>query len=127
MTPLRLDHVQLAIPAHQEPRADEFYVGVLQFTVVDKPVRLAQRGGRWYEQGSLKLHLGVEENFVASAKAHVALVTTEYEALIARLENAGARVRYDHEIDGVERFYTWDPFDNRIEIMRDSDELRLGR
>jgi catechol 2,3-dioxygenase-like lactoylglutathione lyase family enzyme len=117
---LWLDHVQLAIPANVEDRADEFYVDLLGFIAVDKPINLAKRGGRWYEHGHTKLHLGVDPQFVASPKAHVAFVVSDYEALADRLVSHNARVQYDNEIEGVDRFYTWDPFGNRLEIVRAS-------
>ncbi len=118
MISLSLDHVQLAIPANVEDRADEFYVGVLGFLAVDKPEALAKRGGRWYEQGSVRLHLGVDAQFVPSAKAHVAFTVAGYDELARRLVQVHARVQYDDEINGVERFYTWDPFGNRLEMIR---------
>ena len=115
---LSLDHVQLAIPPDVEDRADEFYVGVLGFTAATKPPALQRRGGRWYEQGTLRLHLGVDPLFVPSTKAHVAFKVTDYEALQRRLEAVRARIQHDDEIEGVERFYTWDPFGNRLEMIR---------
>ncbi|MGH3733810.1 MAG: hypothetical protein ACRDVC_10670 [Acidimicrobiales bacterium] len=42
-----LNHVQLAIPAGEEQRCDEFYVGLLGFAAQEKPPVLAARGGRW--------------------------------------------------------------------------------
>lgn len=112
-----LDHVQLAFPAGAEDDADAFYVGVLGFSVLPKPPALAARGGRWYQSGSMQLHLGAERDFRASAKAHVALRTTGYDALRARLAAHGARVEDDDEIENVTRFYTWDPFGNRLEVI----------
>lgn len=112
-----LDHVQLAFPAGAEDEADAFYVGVLGFAVVPKPPALAARGGRWYQSGSTQLHLGAERDFRPSAKAHVALRTSEYDALRARLAAHGARVEDDREIEDVTRFYTWDPFGNRLEVI----------
>ncbi len=118
MSTFSLDHVQLAMPADEEERADEFYVGILGFSGVAKPEALARRGGRWYEQGETRLHLGVDPQFIASAKAHVAFVVSDYSDLARRLEEGHARVQFDDEIEGVERFYTWDPFGNRLEIIR---------
>jgi hypothetical protein len=34
-----------------------------------------------------------------------------------RLTGAGAAVRWDEDIPGVARFYTEDPWGNRLEIM----------
>ena len=65
-------HVQLAMPPGREDDAEAFYAGVLGFDVVPKPEHLAARGGRWFRSGVTELHLGVEEGFAPSAKAHPA-------------------------------------------------------
>jgi catechol 2,3-dioxygenase-like lactoylglutathione lyase family enzyme len=57
---LRLDHVQLAMPAGRESEAVAFYEGVLGIACVPKPDHLAVRGGCWFEDGDLKVHLGVD-------------------------------------------------------------------
>src|SRR5580658_1055777 len=82
----RLDHVQLAIPAGSEDLCDEFYVGLLLFTTLEKPPILAARGGRWYQRDDAVLHLGVDDTFQPATKAHPALVIDFYEAMVARLE-----------------------------------------
>ncbi len=58
-----LDHVQLAMPAGEEDRAESFYSGVLGLTREPKPEPLAQRGGCWFSHGAVVLHLGVEADF----------------------------------------------------------------
>lgn len=68
MPVLRLDHVQLAMPAGGEEQAISFYEGLLGITHVPKPPHLAQRGGCWFEDGDLKVHLGVDESFHPAAK-----------------------------------------------------------
>jgi hypothetical protein len=47
-----LDHVQLAMPAGQEPVARAFYGGVLGLAEEPKPRNLAVRGGVWFRQGA---------------------------------------------------------------------------
>jgi hypothetical protein len=111
------DHVQLAFPAGREQDADAFYLGVLGFSNLPKPAVLAARGGRWYERDGVQLHLGSDASFVPSAKAHVALRCGEYEDLRQRLLAHGARVQDDDELIGVTRYYTWDPFGNRLEVI----------
>jgi catechol 2,3-dioxygenase-like lactoylglutathione lyase family enzyme len=114
-----IDHVQLAMPAGREDDAEQFYAGVLGLTRVPKPAALAARGGCWFvsADGSLQLHLGVEESFVAAKKAHPALVVRNLHALADALHAAGAPVRWDDEMPDVTRAYTEDPFGNRIELI----------
>src|SRR5277367_6726520 len=113
----RLDHVQLAIPVGSEERCDEFYVGLLNFTAMEKPPILAARGGRWYQRDDAVLHLGVEEEFLPARKAHPALVIDFYQGMLERLEHHGVTTRPDDSIPGVRRCHVEDPVGNRIELI----------
>jgi hypothetical protein len=59
----RLDHGLLAMPPGREADAREFYRDILGIPEAVKPPELAARGGCWFEDGELKVHLGVEKNF----------------------------------------------------------------
>jgi catechol 2,3-dioxygenase-like lactoylglutathione lyase family enzyme len=109
--------VQLAIPPGSEDRCDEFYVGLLLFTKLEKPPILAARGGCWYQRDEAILHLGVEESFVPAKKAHPALVIDFYDGIIAHLEHAGFTVRHDDSIPGKRRCHVDDPVGNRLELI----------
>jgi catechol 2,3-dioxygenase-like lactoylglutathione lyase family enzyme len=115
---IELNHVQLAMPAGQEAAAEQFYCGVLDFKRVAKPAHLQKRGGCWFESGKVKLHLGVENPFVPARKAHPALVVTRLTDVKTLLQRAGFEIVLDTQVDGFERFYTADPFGNRIELMQ---------
>jgi catechol 2,3-dioxygenase-like lactoylglutathione lyase family enzyme len=113
----RLDHVQLAMPPGGEDRATAFYQGVLDIPRVPKPPELEVRGGCWFERGSLRVHLGAEEDFRPAKKAHPALAVTGVEQLCAELEAAGYPVRRAEDVPGVIQFFVHDPFGNRIELV----------
>ena len=118
MTVLGIHHVQLAMPAGGEEAARSFYGGVLGLTEVDKPEHLRARGGCWFEiDRDTQLHLGVETPFRPAAKAHPALVVADLEAMRSALVTAGSPVVDDTQLAGFVRFYTADPFGNRVEIM----------
>jgi catechol 2,3-dioxygenase-like lactoylglutathione lyase family enzyme len=117
MQVLRLDHVQLAMPAGGEPLARAFYGGALGIPEIAKPADLLQRGGCWFERGELKIHLGVEPDFRAARKAHPALIVADLPALVARLESSGYVVREGNPVPGVHRVFVGDPFGNRIELV----------
>jgi catechol 2,3-dioxygenase-like lactoylglutathione lyase family enzyme len=117
MTVLGINHVQLAIPAGHEDEARAFYSGVLDLTEIEKPEHLRARGGCWFAIGGLQLHLGVEPSFQPATKAHPALVVSDLESVRSALAAAGAPVVDDTQLAGFDRFYTADPFGNRIEIM----------
>ncbi len=114
---IQIDHVQLAMPKGEEARARAFYRDVLGMTEIEKPPGLAKRGGAWFKQGSVQIHLGVEENFVPAKKAHPAFSVGGGAGLRQKLTASGYAVRDDDMIPGTKRFYTDDCFGNRIEFI----------
>jgi catechol 2,3-dioxygenase-like lactoylglutathione lyase family enzyme len=112
-----LDHVQLAMPEGREPEARVFYDGILGIPEVPKPTSLNERGGCWFVQGDLKIHLGVDPDFHPARKAHPALIVDDLQALKAVLTAAGHSFRVDEELEDYHRIYVDDPFGNRIELM----------
>ena len=118
-----IDHVQLAMPADGEDEARRFYGDLLGLREVPKPPALAVRGGRWFvsADGHVHVHLGVEADFRPATKAHVAFVTRDLDAARRRLAERGATVTDDASLPGVDRWYIWDPFGNRIELVDEAD------
>ena len=114
---VRLDHVQLSMPAGREAEAEAFYSGLLGLTRLPKPPPQAARGGCWFGGGLVSLHLGVEEDFRPARKAHPALVVRDLPALEAVLRAAGVGVRPNPDAAPGAGAYVDDPFGNRIELM----------
>jgi catechol 2,3-dioxygenase-like lactoylglutathione lyase family enzyme len=112
-----LHHVQIAMPVGEEDRAEAFYSGVLGLERVEKPAVLADRGGCWFRQGSVELHLGVEDPFRPARKAHPGLLVDDLDGVLVRLRTAGAEVVDAPGFGGFRRFHTFDPFGNRLELM----------
>lgn len=112
-----IHHVQLAMPKGQEAAAIAFYQGLLWLPQVPKPPILAARGGVWFERGNVRVHLGVEDEFVAARKAHPAFRVKGVAKLLAKLKAAGVYVREDDALPGFVRGYVGDPFGNRIELL----------
>src|SRR5262245_26006970 len=112
-----IDHVQLAMPPGEEERARNFYEGILGIEEKPKPEHLAKRGGLWFEDGSVKIHLGVEPEFRPARKAHPALLVAGLNEIIDRCQKAGIAVISDEPLAGYNRIYVHDPFGNRIELM----------
>ena len=69
--------------------------------------------------GAQELHIGVEREFTPARKAHRALMVeqAELDALAERLMVAGAPVRWDDRLPSARRFYTEDPWGNRLEVL----------
>lgn len=118
MAIIRVDHVQLAMPADGGKAARTFYESLLGIPQVPKPPQLVARGGCWFEDGVVKIHLGVEADFAPARKAHPAFVVDDLLTLVRTLEYAGYLVTEDQPLDGFERRYVHDPFGNRIELMQ---------
>ena len=125
---LALDHVQVAIPAGGEDRARAFYGGLLGLKEIPKPAALSARGGVWYAVGDHQLHLGVAADFGSARKAHPAFraVDHDIETISRRLRNAQCKVLWDYELPSCTRFYTEDPFGNRVEILQPMTVRRSG-
>lgn len=117
MRVVKIDHVQLAMPPGGEAKARAFYEGVLGIPEVPKPPNLAKRGGCWFERGALKIHLGVEADFRPAHKAHPAFLVENLEAVKTAITNAGYALKIDEPLEGYNRIYVDDPFQNRIELM----------
>lgn len=116
---LRIHHVQIAIPRGGESRADAFYADLLELRGVEKPAELRHLGGVWFalaDEGA-QFHLGIEEPFRPARKAHVAILVPDLARTQASLEAAGHPIVVETQLDGYRRFYTEDPFGNRLEIL----------
>jgi len=114
-----IDHIQLAMPAGGEDRARAFYAGLFELEEKPKPPELAVRGGVWFENDAVKIHLGVESDFRSARKAHPGLIVRDLPFLIERLRAAGFEV-LDHELAQYRRVYVSDPFNNRLELIAEN-------
>jgi catechol 2,3-dioxygenase-like lactoylglutathione lyase family enzyme len=114
-----LDHVQIAAPIGSESDARRFYGSLLGLSELEKPEALRGRGGVWFACGDHQLHVGVTPDFSPANKAHPALRVhhTGLEPIAQRLTAAGNTVQWDNAIPGTRRFYTADPWGNRIELL----------
>ena len=118
---MKLDHLQLAMPAGAEEQARSFYSGILGMHEEQKPIPLDARGGCWFRKGDLIIHLGVEDNFRPQEKAHPAFIVNDIGLLYETLKENGYNVLWDTSLKDRKRFFTVDPFGNRIEILRAGD------
>ena len=118
---MKIDHIQLACAAGGEEKAREFFGQLLEMEEETKPEPLQGRGGCWFRKGEAIVHIGVDGDFHPQGKAHPAFVVEELDALAGRLESAGYPVKWDKALPDRRRFYTEDPFGNRIEFMQSGD------
>jgi catechol 2,3-dioxygenase-like lactoylglutathione lyase family enzyme len=114
---VQLDHVQVAGPVGCEPAARAFYGGVLGLRELARPQELDGIGGCWFACGSLQLHVGTQADFVPARKAHPAFRVDDLNGLRAALREGGYPVLEDRMVPGVERFFSADPWGNRLEFV----------
>jgi catechol 2,3-dioxygenase-like lactoylglutathione lyase family enzyme len=115
-----LDHVQVAAPPGCEREARGFYGRLLGLAEIEKPEGVRASGGVWFAAGGQELHVGVASDFTPATKAHPGLrvgSVAELDALAEQLVAAGADVRWDDRIAGRRRFFTADPWGNRVELL----------
>ena len=127
---MRLDHVQLAAPPGCEAEARAFYGGLLGLAEIEKPEPMRATGGVWFALEGQELHIGVvAEGFAPATKAHPGLLVAEAEldGFARRLQDAGAPVEWDDRYPGIRRFFTADPFGNRVELLAAARRPRRGR
>lgn len=113
-----IDHIQLAMPRGQEEAARAFYSALLGLQEIEKPDNLKTRGGVWFTLGQRQLHLGVEDGFAPARKAHPALLVDDLQELQTLLSTHGYPIMTDEQLPGYQRFYSNDPFGNRIEFLK---------
>jgi catechol 2,3-dioxygenase-like lactoylglutathione lyase family enzyme len=112
-----IDHIQLAIPPNSEDLARLFYGEILGLREKPKPEHLVNRGGIWFEQDDLKLHLGIDRNFCPAKKAHPGLLVEDLDELVSRCEKSGYMVEAGEGVESYRQVYVTDPFGNRIELL----------
>ncbi|TYB87643.1 glyoxalase [Oceaniovalibus sp. ACAM 378] len=118
---MSLHHVQLAMPKGGEADARAFYGGILMLQEVAKPSELVDRGGCWFEAGSVRVRLGVETPFAPAKKAHPGFMVASLSVVEDRLRDHGISFERDVVLPDVHRLLVHDPFGNRIELMARRD------
>jgi catechol 2,3-dioxygenase-like lactoylglutathione lyase family enzyme len=112
-----LDHIQIAAPPGAQEKAREFYGSLLGLKELEVPLALRDRATTWFECGALQIHIGIQQNFQPAKKAHPAFVTTHLQELLDRLKAHGVPTVEDQDRPGIARFFTEDPWGNRLEFM----------
>lgn len=117
-----LDHAFLTIAEGGEENARRFYGEVLGLEEMPRPEGLRERGGVWFRAGGQELHLGTDDAHAAAKRPHPGFrveSVTALEELGRRVAGDGFAVEWDERIEGRKRFYTRDPFGNRVELLAD--------
>jgi len=112
-----IDHIQIAAPAGSEDAARQFYGELLGMEEIPKPENLKARGGCWFLCGPQEVHIGIQNDFRPAIKAHPGFTVNALNQLKSRLEKANYTISNEPPIAGRSRFFTHDPFGNRVEFL----------
>lgn len=112
-----IDHIQIAAPSGSEKLARTFYGELLGMGEIPKPDSLKARGGCWFRCGLHEVHIGIQQDFMPAKKAHPGFTVNALEQLKFRLQEFGYVIFEETPIYGRSRFFTYDPFGNRIEFL----------
>jgi catechol 2,3-dioxygenase-like lactoylglutathione lyase family enzyme len=117
-----LDHSFLTIQDGGEDAARRFYGEVLGLEEIQRPEGLQRSGGVWFQAGGQELHLGTDDAHLPPKRPHPGFrvgSSAELDEVAERLTSNRYDVEWDERIEGRRRFYTRDPFGNRIELLTD--------
>ncbi len=117
-----LDHSFLTIHEGGEDEARGFYGDVLGLEEIPRPAGLERSGGIWFQAGGQELHLGTDNAHLAPGRPHPGFrvgSSAGLDELAERLVANRFGVDWDERIEGRRRFYTCDPFGNRLELLTD--------
>jgi catechol 2,3-dioxygenase-like lactoylglutathione lyase family enzyme len=115
MLPAVLHHVSLEIAPEEVERAVEF-LSLLGFSPVAAPEPIAPFV-TWLESGSTQIHLIHTPEPTTPQLGHPAIVAGEFDAVVARLREAGFQVEEADEIWGERRSFAVMPGGQRVEVM----------
>lgn len=109
----RLDHILICIPEGATAEARAFYRDVLELHEISGN---HPSGALWFTIADIQLHVR-EEAAGNSSKRHPAFEVANLEEAKQSLEQQGLAIEYSSEIDGRQRLFFRDPFDNRFELL----------
>jgi catechol 2,3-dioxygenase-like lactoylglutathione lyase family enzyme len=114
---LGYNHAMITVPPGSAEKVREFYGALLGLTEKPVPPSLQGRGLIWFNVGDRELHVGVEEGVDRKTRAHLAYEVDDIARVRAQLTFEDVELIEQPKIEGFDRFHTFDPFGNRLEIM----------
>ena len=120
-----LDHAAVTVTDVEQAKA--FYSRVLGLRELARPDTF-DFPGAWFKIGDSTIHLLGRPQRDADSPRHFCLWVREVQAAARHVASRGCRVEWHtkHKIPGVDRFFTWDPDGNRIEVQGSDGTLPEG-
>jgi catechol 2,3-dioxygenase-like lactoylglutathione lyase family enzyme len=121
---MRLHHVNIVVSPGETDQVIGFYTDVLGLRPAVKPTEGTSPGGAWFDIGEVsQLHISERGDAVMHDDLHFGLVVDDFDAVLARLEAAGASWTEQADLFGGRRGSTRDPLGNRIELLEPTGRL----
>ena len=119
-----IHHASVLVTDFDEAR--KFYVGVLGFEEIPKPSTFDFEV-LWLRFGNCHFHLIPSGTADSISLRHVALHVADVNAARAHIEEHGCTIEETDPIPGADRFFTFDPFGNRIELIQWFEDYGTGK
>lgn len=115
---IRLNHVNITVPAALEAQTKHFYGAVLGLQQIAKPPGPRQNVGAWYQMEGGQIHLSLEDGVNNDASdRHICFQISDVETAAREFRDAGVEIIPDPRPPaGQSRFFVRDPGGNMIEI-----------
>lgn len=110
-----IQHVGLEVP-HAAAGQEVAFWGLLGFSEMVLADDLAGRA-RWVERNGVQVHLLFSDAAVVPPAGHVAIVVTDYDAVVALLRAAGHEAAPRREYWGAPRTQVRSPAGHLVELM----------
>ncbi|HEX8183679.1 MAG TPA: VOC family protein [Blastocatellia bacterium] len=118
---IAINHVNITVPKAAEEPTKHFYKNILGLEEIPKPDAQKKRGGAWFKQGALELHLSIDDAAAdnSTSRRHVCYLVADIAKAEQFMRDSGVEVFPDNQpVKGWLRFYVRDPGGNRLEIAQ---------
>ena len=118
MAPIRLQHASVPMTTGGNDKARHFYGETLGLTEIQPPSVLGNERFVWFTIGDSgdEIHVYTDDRGPNSPGQHVCLQVEDQVAVRETLESNGYETSDTDVIPNRPRFFTTDPFGNRVEI-----------
>ena len=114
----RLHHAAVIVPTDRLAEARRFYGDLLGLRETERPEADLDSPGVWYDLGENELHIQCRDDAPTDeSDRHPAFIIGDVASLKDRLREQGVEVLDAPTLMGRERFFSRDPFGNRLEFM----------
>ncbi|MDX6633387.1 MAG: hypothetical protein QOG09_1247 [Solirubrobacterales bacterium] len=110
-----LQHVSIEVPPAEKERTLEFW-GLLGFQKVEAPGPINQFVD-WVESEGTQIHFIYTEDAAIPSLGHPAVVASDFDDAVARLDEAGFEFEESRQLWGERRGFAIAPGGHRVEVM----------